>query len=245
MRTLSLPLEFLSVHLSQHIYFRPDSHLASALPIAAMGRRNWRGGYRDQNNEVTWQDRFQAPAKPFDRYPPRAPQGPAAKDNSKVLNPNPFLRNQYPQYVPWSTGYHQINDCQVPRRFDHTFVTKSKILREYLVQSLSQALVQVHQWYPEDPSEDEMDWQHEQEIVVPQHQDVCYAWGDPQHECQSLESSYSGRLSAPKVVNGGMSEGAGLWASLGTECRRVDDLRKERCSMPELVSPTTAGHGNM
>ncbi|KAH6720141.1 hypothetical protein BKA61DRAFT_417525, partial [Leptodontidium sp. MPI-SDFR-AT-0119] len=112
-----------------------------------------------------------------ERHPPNDPRNEPhpgfqpprrLRDKFQRFN-NPFERRQHPRNQPWSNSHHanssRPNPLQKAHRVDQTFITKSKRLKEYLVRSLNSALNQIEQWYPEG-SEDEMDWQHEEEIVV-------------------------------------------------------------------------------
>jgi hypothetical protein len=54
---------------------------------------------------------------------------------------------------------------------------KSQRLKESLTRILVQALWQIEQWYPDDISDgDLMDWQPEDEIVIPQPDSIVYAY---------------------------------------------------------------------
>ncbi|PBP28916.1 hypothetical protein BUE80_DR000024 [Diplocarpon rosae] len=135
-----------------------------------------------------------------------------------------------PRNPPWiaNNSHHDQTTLQVPRRFDHAFVMKSKRLKAYLIRTLNQALVQVEQWYPDNPSDDEMDWQHEEEIVVTRPQEVCYPWDTPcsvgfySHVENSGSSDW---LVLPHEVNG---EG---FNSVRMPCSgRSGGIRKEKLS---------------
>ncbi|PBP24332.1 hypothetical protein BUE80_DR004655 [Diplocarpon rosae] len=141
---------------------------------------------------------------------------------------NPFQRTQNPRNPPWiaDNTHHDQTTLQVPRHFDHAFVTKSKRLKAYLIRTLNQALVQVEQWYPDNPSDEEMDWQHEEEIVVTQPQEVCYPWDTPcsvGFYSHVEKSGSSGWLALPNEANG-EGFGSGRMPCSG----RSDGMRKEK-----------------
>jgi hypothetical protein len=61
----------------------------------------------------------------------------------------------------------------------YIFFRKSQRLKETLIRILTQALWQIEQWCPDDISDgDLMDWQPEDEIVIPQPDGTVYAYGE-------------------------------------------------------------------
>ncbi len=59
----------------------------------------------------------------------------------------------------------------------YIFFRKSQRFKESLTRILTQALWQIEQWYPDDIADgDLMDWQPEDEIVIPQPDSTVYAY---------------------------------------------------------------------
>jgi hypothetical protein len=88
---------------------------------------------------------------------------------------------------PWSRIHQEYNHqpVAVPRTpiglDQDSFLARSRLLKNYLIQSINQTLRQIQQWYPEEPpgvSADEMDWQLEGEVTIPIPGEVHYVW-DP------------------------------------------------------------------
>lgn len=183
---------------------------------ATMGRHR-RGKYRAQNeeasweNEAPWQDHHRQNHQTDERLRFQSPKA-RVGNSDNFNNSNPFQRIQYPRKPLWNHSInHHLNPLQVPRRFDHAFITKSKRLKDYLVLSLNQALNQIEQWYPETPSDDEMDWQHEEEIVVTQPQEVCYIWDFACSGGESPRNEESGQGGVPRLVSFVNATGGGNW----------------------------------
>ncbi|EKD20865.1 uncharacterized protein L3040_000967 [Drepanopeziza brunnea f. sp. 'multigermtubi'] len=193
--------------------------------------RNRRGYHRPQNEEPTWQEdqpwqdrtrsnqqanqslRFQAPTRPR---------------TEKFNNKNPFQKCKYSRPSAWDANSHQDPaHLQVHGRFDHNFVTKSKKLKEYLVRSLSQALSQIEQWYP-DPGDDEMDWQHEEEIVVTKPLEVCYVWGTGGGFPNGVGEAIP-RWSPPTTV----ANGVGFGGNRAMCAQMRESLPRENASQPK------------
>lgn len=82
----------------------------------------------------------------------------------------PFESHQYPQNTTWTNSQSHntasSGPMQNPPHFDQAFIIITKRLIERLVQSFNTALNQIEQRYP-DLDEDAMDWQPEEEIVIP------------------------------------------------------------------------------
>lgn len=67
-------------------------------------------------------------------------------------------------------GLGPSNHTSIASSFNQgAFVIKPKRFRQQLLQSIDQTIKLIQQWYPdEDSSEDEMDWQPEEEVIVRQ-----------------------------------------------------------------------------
>ncbi len=92
---------------------------------------------------------------------------------------------------------------------------KSKRLKDQLVRSLYQTLDKIEQWYPA-PKDDEMDWQHEEEILVTQPLEVHYIWDSLCSGGESSISEESGQgRSFTKISCMEMADGSDVGKGLG------------------------------
>lgn len=126
---------------------------------------------------------------------------------------------------------------------DHIFLTKSRKLKEYLVRSLNQALNQIEQWCP-DPTADEMDWQHEEEIVVPQPQDVCYVWDAARAD---FHTSRSEGESSPRRRDSANEMIAADFGGKRAQCAHMREiLRRENASQQRFsaLNMLSSYHGD-
>ncbi|TAQ88666.1 hypothetical protein B7494_g3035 [Chlorociboria aeruginascens] len=104
------------------------------------------------------------------------------------LSPSPHARHSnhgstqsdQPHNVPRNMSY-PVNHKIQQLHFD-LFLRKSKKFKEFLLNSIDEKVHQIHQWYPDEISskelgDDEMEWQPESEILIPQPSgDVSYIW---------------------------------------------------------------------
>jgi hypothetical protein len=75
----------------------------------------------------------------------------------------------------------------------YIFFRKSQRLKECLTRILTQALWHIEQWYPDDISDgDLMDWQLEDEIVIPQPDSTVYAYAYDEGTAQNGVSRDAG-----------------------------------------------------
>ncbi|KAH7360405.1 hypothetical protein BKA65DRAFT_184244 [Rhexocercosporidium sp. MPI-PUGE-AT-0058] len=206
--------------------------------------RNRRGNHRSNFVDLIWEERHPLSDPQDDPHLRFQPPPRGLRDSSQRFN-NPLKRRQYPRNQPWINSQHansnRPNALQKVHRVDQIFLTKSKRLKEYLVRSLNAALNQIEQWYPE-ANEDEMDWQHEDEILVDQPQEASYAWATPSQggERASLKvaghniprrSSFSEGLRAA-----GFGDGKQWNSSPKLDCRK-EFFRKERIPTSDLSGP--------
>jgi hypothetical protein len=155
--------------------------------------RNWRHRYPCPQNDETgpsspppprilsWKPSVKTSASPVSRPPsPSLNSG-----HSNFSKDNLFQR--CPQRRRPNQQWHQHNIKQskfFPQTSQnlshHTFLQKSQRLKQNLVRSFNQALAQIEQWYPDENSdEDLMDWQLEDELVIPQPNNTVYTYGLP------------------------------------------------------------------
>ncbi|KAG4442648.1 hypothetical protein IFR05_001904 [Cadophora sp. M221] len=204
-----------------------------------MGRSR-RGSHRANLEDLIWDERHPATDphnEPRSRVQP--PRGP--RDNSQRFH-NPLERRQQPRNRPWSDSHHanssRPNSLQKAHRVNQACVIKSKRLKEYLVRSLNAALNQIEQWYPE-AGEDEMEWQHEEEVVVKQPQEAACTWatapqGGGRASLKVAGDDVPRRISFSKGLQAiGFGDGQ-QWSSSDEEdcCKEV--FRKGGGSTPDL-----------
>lgn len=141
-----------------------------------MGRNRRGGKDASRFEELVWQDRY----SPIDELRPQFQTPRGQRDNFSRFK-NPFEKTQPPRSQPWPNDHHHINTGRPPPQqkshpSDPVFLAKSMHLKQYLVRALNAALIQIEQWYPE-PRADDMDWQYEEELVVPPLKEASFVWG--------------------------------------------------------------------
>ncbi|KAE9379588.1 hypothetical protein N431DRAFT_500115 [Stipitochalara longipes BDJ] len=126
---------------------------------------------------------------------PSAPPSPSVDSNSNLGAKKPFQRcRQRPQQnrpaLPWQQCNKQSRCFPPEPQNRHIFLQKSLRLKQNLVRTFTQALQQIEQWYPdENPDGDLMDWQPEDEFVIPQQDNIMYTYG--QGAMQRGETGYA------------------------------------------------------
>jgi len=115
---------------------------------------------------------------------PSAPPSPSVGSTSSHSTENPFQRcRQRPHQNRSNLRWQQSN--KHPRYLlsepqnRHVFLQKSLRLKQNLVCALTQALQQIEQWLPDEdcPDGDLMDWQPEDECLIPQPDNTMYTNG--------------------------------------------------------------------
>jgi len=160
----------------------------------SMGRNRNRRDRQIQIDEAE----LSSPAPRFHRWNPSVrappspqfgPPSPSIDDGNSTFNrDNPFQRHPQPpqQDQPHQQWYQ--NDRKQPYPYTQTpqgiplyiFVQKSQRLKQNLVRAFDQALAQIEQWYPDATAGgDLMEWQPENEIVIPQSDHTVYTYGLP------------------------------------------------------------------
>jgi hypothetical protein len=134
---------------------------------------------RDQDDEYDPQPRRpynhrrgpSAKTRPFTQF---RPPSPSDDSNSNFGTENPLQPRRQTQDHPQQSHWeHQDNlkaRSSASTPLDHfSFLKKSRQLKRNLIRALTQVLLQVEQWPTEESlGDDLMDWQPEQEVVIPQ-----------------------------------------------------------------------------
>ena len=162
-----------------------------------------------------------------------------ARVNSPTNHQFPRRNTSQQHDQPFQNRIHphrsQTNNAHIPRSSMHNeLLIKSQRFKQQLLQSINQTLKQIQQWYPDgDSSEDQMDWQPEAEIILPQlvKRDInTTSSGDPGLKTQK-DSSYMERVSVVKAhMNLVQPLGPRVMSrvSLGSDFGSAQDQRMER-----------------
>ncbi|PMD20444.1 hypothetical protein NA56DRAFT_704786 [Hyaloscypha hepaticicola] len=118
---------------------------------------------------------------PFPRCRPLSPT--VARNSNFGAEEFSQRRRQHPQHdqrrQQWPQNNKQSRSYPSIPQNHYIFFRKSQRLKETLIRILIQALWQIEQWCPDDISDgDLMDWQPEDEIVIPQPDGTVYAYGE-------------------------------------------------------------------
>jgi hypothetical protein len=167
----------------------PDHLVTSALCSAArnMGKGRNRRSRRTQNDEFDSPPPLRYQSRGSSAYIPpflhSGPPLPSIDSNSNFGTDNPFHRHRQAQQSRPNQPRHQNHNQSRPylptEQNHHVFLQKSQRLKQSLIRVFTQALRQIEQWYPdESPNGDLMDWQPEDEFVIPQPDNTVYNYGN-------------------------------------------------------------------
>ena len=123
--------------------------------------------------------------------PPQAVIKHKPRDDKSFNQDNPYQRNPQRQIQPQQQvqivppRLNQGNNIQPSSSISpqqtphHAFLKKSQRLKHNLIWTLNETLNQIDQWFPDETlDKDAMDWQPEDEIVIPQRDDTVYTYGE-------------------------------------------------------------------
>jgi len=115
---------------------------------------------------------------------PSAPPSPSVESTSNHSAEKPVQRSrQRPQQnrpnLPWQQCNKQSRYLVSEPQNRHVFLQKSLRLKQNLIRAFAQALQQLEQWFPDETCTDGdlMDWQPENEFVIPQQDNTTYTYG--------------------------------------------------------------------
>ncbi|PVH88941.1 hypothetical protein DL98DRAFT_159429 [Cadophora sp. DSE1049] len=203
--------------------------------------------HHHQVEDLIPEERFHPSRRAHEPHP--RSQAPAGRRNRSSRSNHSSERYQHPRNTTRTNSQRHnaphSNRMQSPPHFDEEFIIKSKSLIDHLIRFFNTALIQIEHWYP-DPNEDAMDWQPEEEIVIPPPKVTSYTWGPPtwgqgQSALRNAGDGIPGRFSA--------SEGqwpAGFGAGKQWENREAcsnDSFRTGRNCTPDLEFPLSTDSG--
>lgn len=176
------------------------------------------------------------PLPPSKSSPPSAVTKHKPRNDSFFSRDNPFQRNSHrrpqpqrqlhlvPPHLNQKNGI-QPSSCISPQQIPHhAFLKKSQWLKHNLIWTINEALNQIDQWLPtETLDKDAMDWQPEDEIVIPQRDNTVYTYGNR----RDLEVAWKQRLRS--WVRRQSCPDRGLQATLVSVIRDLRDVPKCLC----------------
>lgn len=164
---------------------RSSHHFSNCRVVRSMGNNGRPRAQRAQSHEFERpppQPRPERwdPSTKMPSFPQSSPPQPSVDSRSNFGTDNPFHLHHHPaQPYPHNSPQRQGN--KQPRSFRRTpqnynvFLHKSLRLKQNLVRTFTQALRQIEQWYQDEgPGGDLMDWQPEDELVIPQSDNTAY-----------------------------------------------------------------------
>jgi hypothetical protein len=152
-----------------------------------------RGSHRRNRRAHLEEPDLPPPNLPFQRRgpsiytPPSSPSASTSPSVDRNINLGaeksfPRCRQRPPQNrlnLPWRQCKKQFRKAPPEPQDRHAFLQKSQRLKQNLVRAFTQALQQIEQWYPDENTDgDLMDWQPEDEFVIPQQNNAIYTYGE-------------------------------------------------------------------